>query len=283
MAKVASGKKPATKKSAPAKKTAAKKPPAKVAAKKAVGKVAAKKASAKKPVPAKKAAAKKSPASAKKALATKQAAKSAARGSTKQAAKSRTTKTPAKKLPAKPTPKAPAKKSTAKRATAEVKAAPAPVAPKSIYAREEVKLPKGAVFCPLSGIIVTPQKPNINPKTLARLRAVLEEELAKHIRQADDLRAEADQLASEREQGDTQFDEESGEGDTVSVERERDLLLSASARQTVDEIRAALERMDAGTYGLCTPAGRRINIARLDAIPWADQCVDCKSARERRR
>jgi RNA polymerase-binding transcription factor DksA len=157
------------------------------------------------------------------------------------------------------------------------------VAPKSIYAREEVKLPKGAVFCPLSGIVVTPQKANISPKTLERLRALLEEEMTKHTRQADDLRAEADQLASEREQGDTQFDEESGEGDTVSVERERDLLLSATARQTVDEIRAALERMDAGTYGLCTPAGRRITMARLDAIPWADQCVDCKSARERRR
>ncbi len=59
-------------------------------------------------------------------------------------------------------------------------------------------------------------------------------------RQAEELEASAEQLASEREQGDTQFDEESGEGDTVSVERERDLSLSATARQTVDDIDRAL-------------------------------------------
>ena len=57
-----------------------------------------------------------------------------------------------------------------------------------------------------------------------------------------DLQAEADQLAAEREGGDTQFDEESGEGDTINIERERDLLLSASAQQIVDEIDRALER-----------------------------------------
>ncbi len=281
MAKAASGKKPTAKKSAPAKKAAAKQ----AAAKKSVP---AKKAAAKKSAPAKKAAVKK-PA-AKKSVPAKKAA-----GKKPAAKKPATKKTaPAKKTAAKkPAPKGPAAKASPAKGTAkkapvkavaeEAKPAPVMVAPKSIYAREEVKLPKGAVFCPLSGIVVTPQKPNINPKTLERLRTLLEEEMTKHTRQADDLRAEADQLASEREQGDTQFDEESGEGDTVSVERERDLLLSATARQTVDEIRAALERMDAGTYGLCTPAGRRITMARLDAIPWADQCVDCKSARERRR
>ena len=103
------------------------------------------------------------------------------------------------------------------------------------------------------------------------------------MRQAADLQADAEALVHDREQGDTQFDEESGEGDTISVERERDLMLSATARLAVDEIDLALERMAAGTYGLCTPAGRRISVARLEAIPWADTCVDCKQRVERRR
>ena len=42
------------------------------------------------------------------------------------------------------------------------------------------------------------------------------------------------------EPGDIQFDEESGEGDTMNVERERDLALSAQARAAVDEIDRAL-------------------------------------------
>ncbi len=60
-------------------------------------------------------------------------------------------------------------------------------------------------------------------------------------------------------------------------------MLSANARQAVEEIDRALERMDNGTYGVCVPAGRRIVVARLEAIPWAEFCVDCKQRVERPR
>ena len=46
--------------------------------------------------------------------------------------------------------------------------------------------------------------------------------------------------------GDVQFDDESGEGDTMVVERERDLALSAQARQTIADIDAALDRLADG-------------------------------------
>jgi RNA polymerase-binding transcription factor DksA len=128
-----------------------------------------------------------------------------------------------------------------------------------------------------------PTTPNLSPKTVDRLRRRLEDERARHLRQADELQAEADALAMERDPGDTQFDEESGEGDTVNVERERDLLLSASARSIVEAIDRALARMDANAYGLCVPAGRRIALERLEAIPYAEECVDCKARAERRR
>jgi RNA polymerase-binding transcription factor DksA len=88
---------------------------------------------------------------------------------------------------------------------------------------------------------------------------------------------------NDREQGDTQFDEESGEGDTISIERERDLILSATATARVEDIDLALARMANGTYGVCVPAGRRISLARLEAVPWADLCIDCKQRSERRR
>ena len=109
------------------------------------------------------------------------------------------------------------------------------------------------------------------------------EERGQHVRQMEGLQAEAEALANEREPGDTQFDEESGEGDTLSVERERDLALSTAARQTVDDIAKALARMDDGSYGYCEVCGDRIPVPRLEAIPWADQCVKCKSRGERRR
>ncbi len=97
------------------------------------------------------------------------------------------------------------------------------------------------------------------------------------LRQAESLRAEAEQLAEEMEPGDTQFDEESGEGGTLNVERERDLALSAQARAAVEEIDRALAKIDAGTYGTCEQCGQAIPKARLKALPYATLCVACKS------
>jgi RNA polymerase-binding transcription factor DksA len=76
--------------------------------------------------------------------------------------------------------------------------------------------------------------------------------------------------------GDVQFDDESGEGDTMVVERERDLALSAQARQTIADIDAALQRIAAGTYGYSLVSGRPIPRERLEAIPWATVLVEEK-------
>jgi RNA polymerase-binding transcription factor DksA len=94
--------------------------------------------------------------------------------------------------------------------------------------------------------------------------------------QATRLEDEANSLIEDGEMGDVQFDDESGEGDTMVVERERDLALSAQARQTVVEIDAALERMTNGTYGYSVVSGAPIPRERLEAIPWATVLVEEK-------
>jgi RNA polymerase-binding transcription factor DksA len=108
-------------------------------------------------------------------------------------------------------------------------------------------------------------------------KAVLLAERARYLKSADALKAEADALVNEREPGDTQFDEESGEGDTLAVERERDLALSAQARAAVELIDAALARIEQGTYGICVHSGLAIPKERLEAIPWAAERVEFKT------
>ena len=237
-------------------------------------------------VPARKPAAKK-PA---KKPASKPAARPATQPASKRAAKSAPAKAPAKavaKAPASTTPtKAVATKKAAPKTAAATASAKAPAkavakpapAPKPVAVKK-----KSTVTCPLSGFEVKPDKPNLSPRTVERLRLKLLEERAKHVHQAEELQAEAESLANDREGGDTQFDEESGEGDTFNVERERDLLLSATARQIVNEIDRALDRIKNKTYGVCGPAGRRISLERLDALPYAETCVECKARAERRR
>jgi len=99
-----------------------------------------------------------------------------------------------------------------------------------------------------------------------------------YLRQATSLKAEADLLVAEREPGDVQFDEESGEGDTLAVERERDLALSASASAAVEDIDRAIAKLHDGTYGVCEQCYTNIPKERLRALPYAALCVQCKSA-----
>ena len=193
------------------------------------------------------------------------AKKAVKKSATKKAAK----KAPAKKAAAKKAPtkkavkKAPAKKPVAKKAPAKkaVKKAPAKKpAAKKAPAKKTVKKAKSP----------------FGKKFIGGMKARLEEERAKYLHSEETYRAEADALIEGREPGDVQFDEESGEGDTLAVERERDLALSNQARQAVEQIDAALGRIKAGTYGICVASGKSIPQERLRAIPWAAERVEYK-------
>jgi RNA polymerase-binding transcription factor DksA len=113
---------------------------------------------------------------------------------------------------------------------------------------------------------------------LAGQREALLRERANYTISAERLAAEAAALMADREPGDVQFDEESGEGDTIAVERDRDLALSAAARQAVTEIDRALTRLDGNTYGLCIVGNDVIPKERLEAIPEASVCVQHKTS-----
>ena len=61
---------------------------------------------------------------------------------------------------------------------------------------------------------------------------------------------------------------------TVTYDRELDQGLEDGVQQAVEQIDAALERMDEGTYGVCEVCGNPIAPARLQAIPWTTRCID---------
>ena len=178
------------------------------------------------------------------------------------------------------------KKSSAKK-TASKKAAPKKAAPKKA-AGAASKKPTAKKKASSKNVTAkktaatkagAPQKVKypFTPAFLKRQAVALLDERARYTRHAENLKAEADQLARDREPGDVQFDEESGEGDGIAVERERDLALSAQARDAVDEIDAALARIEAGTYGISVVSGLPIPKERLEAIPHADMRVDEKT------
>lgn len=54
--------------------------------------------------------------------------------------------------------------------------------------------------------------------------------------------------------------------------------LDAEAREELASIRAALRRLDEGTYGTCARCGNAIGDARLRALPFAITCVSCAAS-----
>jgi DnaK suppressor protein len=68
---------------------------------------------------------------------------------------------------------------------------------------------------------------------------------------------------------------------TDNFERELTLNLLGSEKEVVDQIEAALERIEDGDYGRCDECGRKIPKARLDAMPYVAMCVRCASQHER--
>ncbi|MEE2658338.1 MAG: TraR/DksA C4-type zinc finger protein [Candidatus Latescibacterota bacterium] len=64
---------------------------------------------------------------------------------------------------------------------------------------------------------------------------------------------------------------------TDAMEREKNLLFAQREGSYIDYVDEALERIEAGTYGVCRVCNCEISRPRLEAVPTATQCISCKS------
>jgi RNA polymerase-binding transcription factor DksA len=62
-----------------------------------------------------------------------------------------------------------------------------------------------------------------------------------------------------------------------NYEQDFQLGLAEENRIVLQEIRAAVRRIDEGLYGKCVNCGGPIPKTRLNAAPWARFCIDCQS------
>jgi RNA polymerase-binding transcription factor DksA len=70
-------------------------------------------------------------------------------------------------------------------------------------------------------------------------------------------------------------DEHDPEGATIAFERSQVGALVRQATQHLDEVDAALARLDAGDYGRCEVCGNAIAAGRMEVRPTARTCVGC--------
>jgi len=67
---------------------------------------------------------------------------------------------------------------------------------------------------------------------------------------------------------------------TDAMEREKAFMFASRSGRLIYHIDEALRRIDDGTYGKCLSCGKQISKDRLDSVPHARMCIECKSAEE---
>jgi DnaK suppressor protein len=105
--------------------------------------------------------------------------------------------------------------------------------------------------------------------------AVLREEL---VRQRDDLRREIEEHGADPDGDEVTFEGDAGFSDRShsTEERSRVIAVVRALRSNLHDVDLAIAKIDAGTYGTCERCGNPIGRERLEAIPWALLCIDCK-------
>lgn len=226
---------------------------------------------------------------------TEVAAAKKATAATKAASGTRTAaagKAPATKAAA--TKKAAAKKATAKTAGAEGAAQAAhETGARKVVAKKSTGTARKTATAASSGLpkargtaglapgelAVRPGEDPWTPEEVAEARAELESEV---LRLRAELQASDEAISGlMRDSGDGAGDDQADTG-TKNITRESELALAANANSMLEQTERALERLEAGTYGLCENCGQPIGKARMQAFPRATLCVDCKQKQERR-
>jgi DnaK suppressor protein len=107
-----------------------------------------------------------------------------------------------------------------------------------------------------------------------RFRTALLEERSRVAAAREYIHAETPPASGDR--GEPALDEHLADNASDTLGREIDYTLEENAEHVLWEIDHALTRIEEGTFGRCETCGEEIGAERLEAIPYATQCIACK-------
>jgi len=67
------------------------------------------------------------------------------------------------------------------------------------------------------------------------------------------------------------------DGGSLAIEMEMDISVEQNARELLEKVIHAQDRMEKGMYGICEVTGKAIPLARLEALPYATTTVEAAS------
>lgn len=120
----------------------------------------------------------------------------------------------------------------------------------------------------------------MDKKKLASFKKNLSEEKVRLEKELREIEVGNLNQSQSETSGENSYEDHFADSGTATFERERDLSLDRNARDILARVRQALDRIENGTYGICTHCGKEIDLARLEALPYADLCIVCKKKEE---
>jgi RNA polymerase-binding protein DksA len=114
-----------------------------------------------------------------------------------------------------------------------------------------------------------------------RFRQRLLDERQRVVDAIENIHAENPGSIAEETEELTFQDNHLGDIATATFDREMATTLEENSTHVLGEINTALARIEDGTFGVCQRCGNPIAPERLEALPWATLCIECKRKQER--
>jgi DnaK suppressor protein len=113
--------------------------------------------------------------------------------------------------------------------------------------------------------------------TLDRFRKRLEQEKERLEELIADYERELEEARLTESSSDRSPDPGNAEASSMKLEYAKELSIEQNTLDLLRKVDRALERVEAGTYGLCESCGNAIPVERLDVLPYSTLCVECAS------
>jgi RNA polymerase-binding protein DksA len=119
----------------------------------------------------------------------------------------------------------------------------------------------------------------MDEKKLAGVRRFLEGERSRLLAEIAAFEREGRDNLSEAS-GENNYRDHMADQGTATFARELDMTLEDNMRALLGAVERTIQRIDAGTWGLCQRCGEPIAPSRLEAMPTAELCISCKEWEE---
>jgi len=121
----------------------------------------------------------------------------------------------------------------------------------------------------------------MNKEDLEYFRKLILEKRAQASDELEELeRVSRSEAAQESSEDRSAYSLHMADHGTDAMEREKNLLFAQRSDDYIEYLNEALQRIEEGSFGVCRVCGGEIGRARLEAVPTATQCIQCKSKQD---